>query len=91
MTAFYSPPVEELAKYYDELFATLTSKYGRPQQDRSPLPSECQAGLAACLEHGVSVKGAKWYWKKGSVSLAPDWYDNRAELDVRYAPEDAEE
>lgn len=85
---FDTPPANQLGKAYDELYATLNTKYGAPQIDRSPLPNACQSGLEACLEQGVTVKGAKWFWPKGSVSLTPIWHAEHAEIDVRYAPED---
>ena len=85
VTAYYQPPREQLAKYYDQLYLTLMSKYGPPQVDRAPLSGECQTALADCLERGATVKGAAWTWPKGSVSITPAWNTDHAEIDVRYA------
>lgn len=85
VTAYYQPPREQLAKYYDQLYLTLISKYGPPQADRVPLSAECQTALADCLERGVTVKGPAWAWPKGSVTLTPTWNTDHAEIDVRYA------
>jgi hypothetical protein len=91
VAVLYRPPADQLAKHYDQLFAALSARYGAPQLDRSPLPADCKAALVACLERGVAVKGASWYWPRGSVTLAPIWNVDHAELDLRYTLQEAAE
>jgi hypothetical protein len=85
VTVYYLRSPEELAKTYDQLYEVLGKKYGTPHSDRGALSPECRANLGQCLEQGNTIKGAAWFWPKGSVTLAPIWRNEHAEIDVRYA------
>jgi hypothetical protein len=91
VTMVYTPPAAQVGALHEQMYAGLVSKYGPPQRDRAAVPNECRVELAACLERGTLLTGATWYWPNGSVTLVPVWLNGHAEVDLRFALEDAAE
>jgi hypothetical protein len=84
MTVIRRASSGELAKTYDELYATLRTTYGPPQVERAALIGPCSGALAECMKNGEKPKGPMWTFPALTIELLPVWQGDQAVLEERY-------